>query len=47
MALHARNFAIAEGASSHEVDQVVAAMVSAKDISASHAQQILAQLRQQ
>ena len=47
MTLHARNFAIAEGASSHEVDQVVAAMVSAKDISASHAQQILAQLRQQ
>ena len=47
MTLHARNIAIAEGASSHEVDQVVAAMVSAKDISASHAQQILAQLRQQ
>jgi len=47
MTLHARNIAIAEGASTHEVDQVVAAMVSAKDISASHAQQILAQLRQQ
>ena len=45
MALHAKNLAIAAGASASEADAVAAKMIEAKDISAKKASDILAQIR--
>ncbi|HHL20065.1 MAG TPA: hydroxymethylglutaryl-CoA reductase, degradative [Aliiroseovarius sp.] len=42
MALHARNLAIAAGATGPEIDRIAAAMVKARDISAAAAQRLLA-----